>query len=76
MVEGPAARGGGVLVSLPLVKPLKTLARPLGRLESGDGGASPGGKGIGNSSRRSESGWPNEASRRSMLAKKKVLGYS
>lgn len=34
--------GGGDLVNLAPVKPLKTLARPPGRLESGDEGASPG----------------------------------
>lgn len=40
--EADLRLGGGDLVSLAPVRPLKTLARPLGRLESGEEGASPG----------------------------------
>lgn len=40
--EADLRLGGGDLVNLAPVRPLKTLAKPLGRVESGDDGASPG----------------------------------
>lgn len=40
--EADLRLGGEDLVNLAPVRPLKTLARPLGRLESGEEGASPG----------------------------------
>ena len=62
------ARGGRDLDCFELVRPLKTLARPLGRLESGDGGASLEGEGMRRSSRVWGSCCPIEASRRNMSA--------